>query len=160
MTLEKERRKLEVDLNRNERHRDEGAQKKRSASADRLHERRKHYGRQLLKNGMSSAYNTSKVVQGKSNAEEIPSESEFEKVLLLQKLLLAKTKLLSEKEVVVEGLEKKNQDLSQQVSRLKKSRFLAEELTETRHRLSTKTNQLEVTYYLVTNCLRPFIFLF
>lgn len=156
LSLEKDRRKLVIELNKidknRDQHQDHEGKRIRSISADRLHERRKDYGRQLLKRGMSAAYNASKSPaadhknRGRSPPEDPNdgSETDFEKVLLLQKLLLAKTKILTEREVLIENLQKRNQDLSQNVSRLKRSRFLAEELTETRHKLTLKNKQLEV----------------
>ena len=168
VTLENSRRKLEVELSKsghrsapcprisrsrnssgNSQH--SGVFRQRSFSVDRLHEQNKSLGRQLLKSGQSSAYTLSK--KGIKNVvSNVTSESEtdFQKVILLQKLLLQKTKILAEKEVRIEELERTNSELSLIVSRLKGTRHLAQELTDTRHKLALKTNQIEVRLVFVT----------
>lgn len=128
-----------------------GLFRQRSFSVDRLHEQNKSLGRQLLKSGQSSAYTLSKKGT-KKVVSKVTSEPEadFEKVILLQKLLLQKTKILAEKEVRIEELERTNSELSLIVSRLKATRHLAQELTDTRHKLALKSNQLEVSFVFVT----------
>lgn len=163
ITLENSRRKLEVELSKSGTHsapcprtsqsRDGTGSgvRRRSYSVDRLNEQNKHFGRQLLKTGQSSAYSLSKKGSTAHLTPNMASETDvdtFEKVILLQKLLLQKTKLLMEKEVKVEELEKQNSELLSIVSRLKGARHLARELTDTRHRLALKGNQLEVRIVL------------
>lgn len=167
IALENCRRKLEVELsksghrsapcprmsrsrNNSGNSQNSGVFRQRSFSVDRLHEQNKTLGRQLLKSGQSSAYTLSKKGTKKVVSRVTPEpDADFEKVILLQKLLLQKTKILAEKEVRIEELEKTNAALSLGVSRLKATRHLAQELTDTRHKLALKSNLLEVSYFLV-----------
>ena len=151
LAIEKEKRKLETDLNRSQkdlasdlssRSRDPPTgtrSRNRSVSADRLTEQRTRLGKQLLQTGQAAAYTLSK---GNVAAATVAADSE--KLVLLQKLLLHKSRLLAERDVTIEHLSQRLEDLEMQVSRLKKTRYLAEELTECRHQLSLRTNQLEV----------------
>lgn len=170
VTLENSRRKLEVEMAKSgirsapcprvfrSRNDSGNGMRQRSYSVDRLNEQNKHFGRQLLKSGQSSAYSLSKKGAGggtKATGLNVTSTTgldndidTFEKVILLQKLLLSKTKLLTEKEVKIEELERQNNEMTLIVSRLKGTRHLAQELTDTRHRLAIKTNQLEVSNVL------------
>lgn len=151
LALEKERRRLEVDLQKNER---TGSRsnlssaataivrpRPRSVSADRLRDKRTQYGKQLLlQSGLTNAYVASKV----ANVDADDEEAELEKVVMLQKLLLGKSKQVIERDVKIEELQKRSQELIQQLHRLRRARQFAEELTVTRHKLNIRTNQVEV----------------
>ena len=146
LAIEKERRKLQTDLNRSQRQdtvkrrgSGDNRSRNRSVSADRLTDQRSRLSRQLLRSGQAAAYTLSKAPPPPETAAE-----DSEKLVLLQKLLLQKTRALAEKDVVVEQLSANVQQLGQQVSRLKKTRYLAQELTECRHQLALRTNQLQV----------------
>lgn len=107
---------------------------RRSSSVDRLSDTRRQLGRQLLTANQGQAYTVSK---RESSIESI------EKLVLLQKMLLAKSKCLAEKEVTIEELNNQITDLKVQLTRLSKARHLAQELTSTRHKLALMTHQLD-----------------
>lgn len=142
LAIEKERRKLESDLSRNQRDLNRELtdirSRNRSVSADRLVDQRNRLGKQLLRGGQAAAYAISKTDQ------ETSGEVDSEKLVLLQKLLLQKTRTLAEKDVTIEDLNQRVRELDLQVCRLKKTRYLADELTECRHQLALKTNQIQV----------------
>ena len=140
LAIEKEKRKLESDLNRNlNRDTTPGRDRSRSISADRLlDQQRTRLSKQLLQNGQAAAYTVSKT------ADSPPDQETEEKLVLLQKLLLTKCRSMAEKEVRIEELSRQMQQLDSQVRRLKKTRYLAQELTECRHQLAQKINQLQV----------------
>lgn len=171
VTLERERRRLEIEVNkisnspngfsRQSRSRDRSTERgRRSASADRTTDlsysradptatTRRTLGKELLKGGEGTAYTASthvdvpNLADGYSNGQSAESGQVMEKVVLLQKLLLSKIKHLAEKEVMIEQLKREKEELGIQASRLKKTKNLALELTECRHRLNQKTHQLE-----------------
>jgi hypothetical protein len=145
LALEKERKKLETQVHRRResRSRDRDTSffsepKTRSMSVDRLKEKRMSLGRKLIKSGQGAAY----AVTSNIDADNV-GEQEVEKIVMLSRLLLTKTRLNAEKDVQIESLTKEKNELLSQVSRLKKTKYIAEELTQCRHRLSLKTNQLE-----------------
>lgn len=142
LAIEKERRKLESILSRNQRElsreQTDSRSRNRSVSADRLMDQRNRLGKQLLRGGQAAAYTISK------HDQDTTGEPDNEKLVLLQKLLLQKTRTLAEKDVTIEDLNHRVQELDLQVCRLKKTRYLADELTECRHQLALKTNQLQV----------------
>ena len=143
LTLEKERRKLEMQVIRAERDsrsrdREFNSSKIRSVSADRFDEKKRNLGRQLIKTGQGSAYAVTANIDPDSVGEQ-----EVEKVVMLTRLLLSKTRINAQKDLQIESLLKEKNHLSDQISRLKKTKYLAEELTQHRHRLAVKTKQLE-----------------
>jgi hypothetical protein len=150
LVIEKEKRKLESDLSRIQRQDHQGREpaadtrslRSRSVSADRLVDQRNRLGKQLLlRAGQAAAYTITKTDQ------DTTGESDSEKMILLQKLLLQKTRTLAEKDVRIEDLNQRVRELDTQVCRLKKTRYLADELTECRHQLSLKTKQLQVSRF-------------
>ena len=147
MTLEKERRKLETEVTRIGRRESRSRErqsssyfspKTRSISADRLQDTRRSLGRQLIQTGQGSAYAVTTNIDTESMAE-----GEIEKVVMLTRLLLSRTRLLADRDVQIQSLVKEKTELSTQVSRLKRTKYLAEELTQCRHRLAVKSNQLD-----------------
>ena len=144
LTLERERRKLNNELltiksgqssdSRRGREVNASSNHRRSSSVDRLSDTRRQLGRQLLTVNQGHAYTISK---RDSSIESI------EKLVLLQKMLLAKSKSLAEKEVTIEDLNHQITDLKVQLNRLSKARLLAQELTSTRHKLSLMTHHLD-----------------
>jgi hypothetical protein len=88
--------------------------------------------RKLLNNGLVEAYNASK------------SSQDTDKTLILQRLLLEKVKQLAQKEVILEEYQKQFNEMKQHINRLKQTKHIAEELTNTRHKLNIKTNQINV----------------
>lgn len=110
--------------------------RRRSASVDRLTDSRRQLARQLLTANQGQAYVVSRK---ESNIESM------EKLVLLQKMLLSKTRSLAEKEVTIEQLNGQITQLKVQLSRLSKARLMAQELTSTRHKVSLLTHQLDET---------------
>ena len=145
LTIEKERRRLEIDSRspslgiskRESRGRDQNPSHQRSMSVDRS-DKRRNLARQLIKTGQGSAY----VVTANIDSENL-SEGEMDRVLVLTKLLLAKTRVLAEKDVQIESLSREKNQLLTLVSRLKRTKYLAEQLMDCRHKLAVKTNQLK-----------------
>jgi hypothetical protein len=88
--------------------------------------------RKLLNNGLVEAYNASKASQ------------DIDKTLILQRLLLEKVKQLAQKEVILEEYQKQFNQMKQHINRLKQTKHIAEELTNTRHKLNIKNNQIKV----------------
>lgn len=148
LVIEKEKRKLECDLSRIQRQ-DQGREpadtrytRIRSVSADRLVDQRNRLGKQLLlRGGQAAAYTITKTDQ------DTTGELDSEKMVLLQKLLLQKSRILAEKDVRIEDLNQHVRELDTQVCRLKKTRYLADELTECRHQLALKTKQYQVSLF-------------
>ena len=147
LALEKDRRRLEHELNRFKLNFDRRSEtpiayirpRTRSVSADRLSSARSRYSKQLLiKSGSPLAYHATK----SDDEDDGQSKQDLEKVVLLQKLLLQKSKQLVERDVKVDDLEKLCNEQSQMISRLKRAKQYAEELTEARHKLNLRTNQL------------------
>lgn len=65
-------------------------------------------------------------------------------MLALQRMLLAKAKEISEKEIQIEELQAKCDNMKMQQERLRQSKHLAEELSNARYKLNVKSNQLQV----------------
>lgn len=146
LALEKDRRRAEQELTRLRGHFDRTTDtpvaavrpRPRSVSADRLSNLKAQYSKQLLiKSSSPTAYHATK-----SDDESSVDGKELEKVVLLQKLLLQKSKQLIERDVRVEQLENLCAQQSQIIARLKRAKQFAEELTATRHKLNIRNNQL------------------
>lgn len=116
--------------------------RRRSASVDRLSDSRRQLARQLLTANQCQAYTVSK----KENSIE-----STEKLVLLQKMLLSKTRTLAEKEVIIEELNEQIAQLKVQLSRLSKARLMAQELTSSRHRVTQLSQQLQDTKKQLTD---------
>jgi hypothetical protein len=134
--IENERRKMQIQIQKNINNQKllsrSSSHNDISVKPENRNEKQIENERKLLNNGLLEAYNASKASQ------------DIDKTLILQRLLLAKVKQLAEKEVILEEYQKQFNQMKQHINRLKQTKLIAEELTDTRHKLNIKTNQINV----------------
>ncbi|KAI1281916.1 hypothetical protein HDE_13019 [Halotydeus destructor] len=154
IAIEKERKRSELDSNPSA-HRSVSSNhlpivatvnpRIRSSSVDRLRDKRDQQSKQLLiRSNLVQAYTASRedLATITSGSPSPLPRSDLEKIVLLQKLLLTKSRQLIERDVQLEELNRTLEHQQQLVERLKRVKQFTDELTQTRHQLNVRNAQL------------------